>query len=319
MTSEALLSVKNLSVTVQGVPAVDGIGFEMAEAEVLGMVGESGSGKSLSAMAIMGLSKRQTVVEAESLQYRGRDLMRMTQAERAKWRGAEASMIFQDSRGALNPVRPVGHQIADVIARHDPARPTIIKARVLDILAEVRLSDPKAIFGAYPHELSGGQCQRIGIAAALASEPKLLIADEPTTGLDTITQAWIMGLIGELVRGRGMGLILITHDLALAAGHCDRIMVLHAGQVAEVAPVDQIFSAPKHPYTAGLVRSSPSLANDLDALQSLWGYPPDPSVMDLPKCRYAGRCDRRIAACDTPGPDLTVLNGAHILRCQNPL
>ena len=227
-------------------------------------------------------------------------------------------MIFQNPRTALNPIRKVGQQIADVLVRHGGAtRPDAPRAAV-EMLKRVRIPDPERRVEAYPFELSGGMCQRIMIAIALACRPALLIADEPTTGLDVTTQAVIMDLIGELAHESGMATIFITHDLALAAEYCDRIVVMHAGHVVEAAPARALFAHPRHPYSAKLLAATPGETVSLAELASIPGGLPDLRRPDLPACRYSGRCERRIDDCARPLPHRSV-GERHVVSCWNPL
>lgn len=322
MTGAPLLELCDLSVAFDArgarVLALDGVSLSLAEGETLGLVGESGSGKSVTALAIMGLLQHAARVTRGAIRLAGRDLLAMGTRERDRWRGAEAAMIFQDPRAALNPIRGVGQQIADVIARHDPGPPADIRRKVLAALRQARLADAEARLGALPADLSRGQCQRVGIAAALACAPRLLIADEPTTGLDVTTQAGLMDLLGAVAAEHRLATLLITHDLALAATRCDRIAVMHAGQVVEVAPVAALFNAPRHPYTKGLLRSMPARAHNLDDLAGIPGSLPDLARTDLPVCRFAERCPRRRSVCDAPDLALTEVAAGHALACRNP-
>jgi peptide/nickel transport system ATP-binding protein len=321
--SGKLLSVRDLSVgfhTRSGlVRALAGVTFDLAQGEMLGLVGESGSGKSVTAFALLGLLGLAARVTTGQALFGGRDLLRLGQGALDELRGREMSIVFQNPRAALNPIRPVGVQIADVIARHDPAAPAAIRERVLAALRQMRIPDPLRRARAYPHELSGGLCQRIGIAMALACAPRLLIADEPTTGLDVTTQAMVMDLFGEAVRQRGVGSVLITHDLALASEYCDRIVVMHAGQVVEDAPVAALFARPRHPYTGKLLRSVPSAVDSIDQLLPVEGRLPDLRRADLPPCRFAERCERRQPLCDAPGLGLQPCGPDHRVACRVPL
>jgi peptide/nickel transport system ATP-binding protein len=227
-------------------------------------------------------------------------------------------MIFQNPRTALNPIRKVGLQIADVLVRHGGATRTDAPRAAVEMLKRVRIPDPERRAEAYPFELSGGMCQRIMIAIALACRPALLIADEPTTGLDVTTQAVIMDLIGELAHDSGMATIFITHDLALAAEYCDRIVVMHAGHVVEAAPAHELFAHPRHPYSAKLLAATPGETVSLDELASIPGGLPDLRRPDLPACRYSGRCERRIGDCSKPLPHRS-LGERHVVSCWNPL
>jgi peptide/nickel transport system ATP-binding protein len=321
--SEALLSVRDLSVAFRTrggtLRAVEGVSFGVVKGEILGIVGESGSGKSVTALALLGLLDAAAHVTSGRVVFGGRDLLLLGQAALNGLRGAELSIVFQNPRAALNPIRAVGAQIADVIARHDPGPAAAIRARMLDALRQMRIADPEHRAAALPHELSGGLCQRIGIAMALACSPRLLIADEPTTGLDVTTQAAVMDLLRDTVRRRGMGAVLITHDLALASAYCDRIVVMHAGQVVEDAPVASLFARPRHPYTAALLGGMPSRAESIDALVPVPGSPPDLRRADLPPCRFSERCGRRQPLCATPGLRLGEQAPGHRVACRLPL
>ena len=317
-----LLSIRGLSVefdTRHGtVHALDRLSLDIAPGEIIGIIGESGSGKSVTAHAVMGILDRAARITGGEILFQGEDLLAMGRRARDGWRGRGASIIFQNPRAALNPIRAVGDQIADVVARHSSLSRRAIRARVLELLRHVRIPDPERRARAYPFQLSGGLCQRIGIAMALACAPRLLIADEPTTGLDVTTQAAIMALIRERAREAGTAVALITHDVALAAGNCDRLAIMHAGHVVEAAPTAEILARPRHPYTAGLLRSVPSLAGSLDQLQAIPGSMPDLRRPDLPPCRFAERCPRRLPRCDAPAPlVLTEIAPGHLVACRN--
>jgi len=248
----------------------------------------------------------------------GGNLLAMKERELQDMRGREFSMIFQNPRAALNPIRKVGHQIEDVLLEHVQAEPGNVKERAIDALRRVRIARPEERYHAYPFELSGGMCQRIMIAIALACRPALLIADEPTTGLDVTTQAVIMDLIGELGREAGMATIFITHDLALAAEYCDRIVVMHAGHIVEAAPGRDLFAHPRHPYSAKLLAAPPGEPVSLESLASIPGGLPDLRRSDLPACRYSDRCERRLDQCTQPLPQRAV-GERHVVACWNPL
>lgn len=317
-----LLSIRALSVefdTRHGtVHALDRLSLDIAPGEIIGIIGESGSGKSVTAHAVMGILDRAARITGGEVLFQGENLLEMGRRARDGWRGRGASIIFQNPRAALNPIRAVGDQIADVVARHSSLSRRAIRARVLELLRHVRIPDPERRARAYPFQLSGGLCQRIGIAMALACAPRLLIADEPTTGLDVTTQAAIMALIRERARDAGTAVALITHDVALAAGNCDRLAIMHAGHVVEVAPTAAILARPRHPYTAGLLRSVPSLAGSLDQLQAIPGSMPDLRRPDLPPCRFAERCPRRLPRCDAPAPlALAACGPGHFVACRN--
>ena len=237
--------------------------------------------------------------------------------EVARLRGRELSMIFQSPRTALNPIRKVGRQIEDVLRRHGPTPGADARGAAISALGRVRIPDPERRYEAYPFELSGGMCQRVMIAMALACDPSLLIADEPTTGLDVTTQAVVIDLIREIARERRMATILITHDLALAGEYCDRILVMHAGHIVEAASAASFPSGLKHPYTQKLFAATPAVAHSLDDLAAIPGALPDLRGA-LPFCRYRARCERSRADCDSaPIPNLS-LAPDHIVRCRHP-
>ncbi|EFH11250.1 dipeptide ABC transporter ATP-binding protein [Teichococcus cervicalis] len=263
MDSQAipLLEVQNLTVefatrrgTVRAVKRVD---LSIARGETLGVVGESGSGKSVTSYAVMRILDRAGRIAEGSIAFSGVALRDLSESEMQDIRGREISMIFQNPRAALNPIRPVGRQIADVLRRHGQATRTNARAKAIEALEQVRIARAAERYDAYPFELSGGMCQRVVIALALACRPRLLIADEPTTGLDVTTQKAVMDLVAELTRERGLSTLLITHDLGLAAAYCDRVAVMQQGEVVEQAAAEGIFRAPQHPYTRRLMRATP--------------------------------------------------------------
>jgi peptide/nickel transport system ATP-binding protein len=256
-----LLEVRDLTVeflTRRGiVTAVEKVNLTLAKGETLGIVGESGSGKSVTSYTVMRILDRAGRIAEGSITFSGLDVAHAPESAMRDLRGREMSMIFQNPRAALNPIRKVGHQIADVLLQHVQADRSNVKAKVIEILEQVRIARPQERYHAYPFELSGGMCQRIVIALALACRPQLMIADEPTTGLDVTTQKAVMDLVTELTRARGMSTILITHDLGLAAAYCDTVMVMEKGKVVETAPAERIFRDPQHPYTKKLMRATP--------------------------------------------------------------
>ena len=320
--SAPLLAVEDLTISFRTrsgvVRALDRVTFEVGAGEMVGLVGESGSGKSVTAFAMMGLLDAAARIESGRALFSGRDLLRLPRRELDELRGRDLSIVFQNPRAALNPIRAVGLQIADVILRHEGARRSEIAARVVAALRQVRVPDPERRARALPHELSGGMCQRVGIAMALACRPQLLIADEPTTGLDVTTQAVVMDLIRELTRARGTSGVLITHDLALAAEYCDRIVVMHAGQVVESAPTSALFGAPRHPYTQALIACMPATAGSIETLAPIAGGLPDLRRDDLPYCRFAARCARRAPICDSAALALEDCGEGHRLACRSP-
>ena len=261
MTALPLLDVRDLTVEFQTrrgiVRAVEHVDITVAKGETLGIVGESGSGKSVTSYAVMRILDRAGRIAEGSVMFTGIDVRAASEDEMRDLRGREISMIFQNPRAALNPIRKVGHQIEDVLRQHVQADSDDVTEKAIEVLDQVRIARPRERYHAYPFELSGGMCQRVVIALALACRPQLLIADEPTTGLDVTTQKTVMDLIVELTRERGMSTILITHDLGLAATYCDRVVVMEKGHVVETATSQAIFTAPVHPYTRKLMRATP--------------------------------------------------------------
>ncbi len=309
------------------VHALQGIDLQLHKGEIVGLVGESGSGKSVLSYALLGISDRAARVTGGSAVFGGLDLLQADERTLADLRGREISMIFQSPRTALNPIRPVGQQIQDVLRRHVPAGsgagPDLghsLQERAVQALREVAIADPERRTNAYPFEMSGGMCQRVMIALALACRPQLLIADEPTTGLDVTTQAAVMDLITELARERQMATLFITHDLALAADYCDRIVVMHAGHAVEMAPTQALFARPRHPYTTRLMSSTPHAGSTIGSLQPVPGNLPDLRRNDLPACRFAERCERADARCLQALPPLqTAAGGGHAVACWYPM
>lgn len=317
-----ILDIKGLSVefrTRSGVvKALENVSLNVYRGEMVGVVGESGSGKSVSALTAMGILDPAGAVTAGAITLGGLDILGAKESVLQETRGREVSMIFQSPRTALNPIRTVGKQIGDVLRRHGAANRQTVREMVIKALTAVRIPDPENRYDAYPFELSGGMCQRIMIAMALSCSPELLIADEPTTGLDVTTQAAIMDLIKDLARERNMATVLITHDMAMAADYCDRIVVMHAGHVVECAPTVELFSHPRHPYTAKLMKATPRGGGALDEIESIPGSLPDLRG-ELQPCRFAGRCERFEAACDA-GPLVPVeTSPGHVVNCRKPL
>lgn len=270
METKPFLDIKNLSVefrTRNGVVrAIENVNLELAKGEVLGIVGESGSGKSVTAYTVIGLLDGAGAPVAGSAVFDGITVTGATESALRDLRGREISMIFQNPRAALNPIRSVGKQIEDVLLRHGQAVRQTAKERAIEMLAKVKIVDPELRYHSYPFELSGGMCQRVMIAIALACDPRLLIADEPTTGLDVTTQKATMDLVHDLTRERNMAVVLITHDLGMAAKYCDRIVVMEQGHVVETAKVETLFSDPQHPYTKKLIAASPGPNSTLQDL-----------------------------------------------------
>jgi len=326
MSQPPLLDVKDFGLefrTRSGtVRALEGIDLQLHKGEIVGLVGESGSGKSVLSYALLGISDRAARITGGSALFGGMQLLGADENTLADLRGREISMIFQSPRTALNPIRPVGQQIEDVLRRHaaalGPDLGTSLKQRAVQALREVAIADPERRVHAYPFELSGGMCQRVMIALALACRPSLLIADEPTTGLDVTTQAAVMDLITGLARERQMATLFITHDLALAADYCDRIVVMHAGHAVESAPTRTLFKRPLHPYTGRLISSTPGELSTIASLAPVPGHLPDLKRDDLPACRFAERCERASERCRSERPRLDGAP-AHGVACWFPL
>lgn len=320
MNTVPLLDIQNLKVdfaTRDGtVHAIENVSFQLARGETMGLVGESGSGKSVSAYAVMRLLGVSARVSADRMVSGGMDLLSASDAEVAGMRGKHMTMIFQNARSALNPIRSIGEQIADVLRTHRAMPRREARKAAVDALAEVRIPDPERRYNAYPFELSGGMCQRVMIALAFASEPELLIADEPTTGLDVTTQAVIMDLIRLKSSQRRMSTILITHDLTLAAEYCDRFAVMHAGHIVEQGSTADIFDNAAHPYTELLMKATPHGASSLSDLTAIPGSLPD-LRLDLPPCRFVSRCPQSTPACAGALPR-TALDANHEVACHMP-
>ncbi len=317
----SLLNVNQLSVHFgdHNIPfkAVDGISYSIDNGEILGIVGESGSGKSVSSLAIMGLIDYPGRVSAASLSFDGVDLLSLTEKQKRKLVGAEVSMIFQDPMTSLNPCYTVGYQIMEALKAHQGGSKKQRRERTIELLKQVGIPAPESRLEVYPHQLSRGMSQRVMIAMAIACKPKLLIADEPTTALDVTIQAQIVDLLLSLQKQENMALVLITHDLALVAEAAHRIIVMYAGQVVEEGIADEIFKAPKHPYTQALLRSLPEFAEGKSHLDSLPGVVP--GKYDRPQgCLLNPRCPYATDHCRQVEPELRQLDSARV-KCHTPL
>ena len=299
-----------------GDATVEAVNLSVEKGEIVALVGESGSGKSLIAHTIAGILTPAARIEAASFSFGGLDLRDRRAAGWRDLRGREIGIVFQNRRAALNPVRKIGRQIADVIAEHRQLSGKALRGASIEALKLVRIPDAERRWHAYPGELSGGMCQRVMLAMAMAGNPALLIADEPTTGLDTTTQAAILELILAQARARRMACILITHDLALARQFAERVIVMHAGQIVEAGPTETLFAAPSHPYTRALLGATPAIAASVDDLAGIPGSFPNLAEA-LPACRFADRCDRALERCRAERPLLA--GGTHQTACWNPL
>ena len=298
------------------VKALNGVSFAMNQGDVLGIVGESGSGKSVTAYSVMGLTAYPGKLVGGTVWFNGHEIEKMKEKDFRKIRGNEVSIIFQDPMTSLNPVYTIGNQIVEVIRLHTDKNKADAWARAKELLELVGINEPEKRLKQYPHELSGGMRQRVMIAIALACEPKLLIADEPTTALDVTIQAQILELMEEIREKKNTGILMITHDLGVVAEMCSRVVVMYAGRIVEEAPVKELFSAPKHPYTQGLIASVPKLGSGVESLPSIPGSVPDLSVM--PKgCKFAPRCKYATDICREKEPELMTVEGIHKCRCHH--
>jgi peptide/nickel transport system ATP-binding protein len=314
-----LLSVENLSVRIAKAEPLSGLSLALDRGEILGLVGESGSGKSLTALAITGLLPLiGGRIATGSVLFDGTDLAPLPEARLRPYRGKRIALVTQNPMTALDPVQRIGDQVDVMATLHLGLDARRARARTVDLLTRLRIPEAATVCDAYPHQLSGGMKQRIVIAMALAAEPDLIVADEPTTALDVTVQAQIIHILGELVRERGVGFLLITHDMGVVAQVCDRVAVLYAGRLSETAPVGPLFAAPRHPYTAALIGCIP---RDGMAPGSLTGIPGMvPSVVNYPAgCRYHPRCPRALDLCRTVLPAAVQMPGGCALACHAPL
>ncbi len=312
-----LLEVDRLGVNFGGFKAVDGVSFAVDAGEVVGVVGESGSGKSVTALALMGLIEAPGQVCAERLAFNGRDLLAMPERERRRMLGRDIAMIFQDPMTSLNPCFTVAFQLIETLRIHEGGSKKALRARALQLLRDVEIPDAERRLDAYPHQLSGGMCQRVMVAMAIACNPRLLIADEPTTALDVTIQAQMLALLLRLQRERGMALVLITHDLGVVAEIAQRVLVMYAGQVVETAAVPRVFEAPRHPYTEALLSALPEHNIGARRLRSMGGMVP--GAFDRPAgCLLSPRCPYVQTRCRNEPPALFGEPGA-AARCFFPL
>lgn len=313
-----LLDVRDLSLDFEtdGGPAnvLDGVSFSLAEGEVFGLVGETGCGKTVTALTVLGLLPSNARIRGGQILLAGEDLLRKSEREMERIRGKRIAMVFQDPATSLNPVFPVGEQIARVIRTHEPLDEEAARARAVDLFQRVGLPDPEAVLRRYPHELSGGMQQRVMIAMALSCRPKVLIADEPTTAVDVTLQAQILDLLLDLKREFRLSVLLITHNLGIVAETCDRVGVMYAGIVAEVARTTDLFRQPLHPYAQALLRALPRGAARGQPLKSIPGMVP--SLRDPPGgCRYHPRCDFAMPLCAKRRPELLEHREGHQASC----
>ncbi|RXT81326.1 dipeptide ABC transporter ATP-binding protein DppD [Pseudomonas syringae] len=311
-----VLSVSDLTVRFAGAPAnvVDGVSFSVKRGKTLAIVGESGCGKSVTSMGLMGLLPSTARVGASDSLLIDEALLSMSEERLLDVRGNRMAMIFQEPMTSLNPVFTIGEQIAESVMRHQGVSDKAARQRALEMLEKVRVPDARQRLDAYPHELSGGMRQRAMIAMALANDPALIIADEPTTALDVTIQAQILSLIANLQTETGTAMILITHDLGVVAEVADEVMVMYAGRVVESGPVKTLFDDPQHPYTIGLMGSMPSIGPREGRLATINGRVPTPAEMPS-GCRFAGRCPFVIQQCRDERPPLLELSPGHFAAC----
>ena len=315
----ALLEVRNLRTwfdTERGLfKAVDGISFDVGAGRAVGLVGESGCGKSVTSLSLMGLVPQPPGrVSADALRFEGRDILGLSANERRLLRGGRMAMVFQEPMTSLNPVHTIGRQIVEAIRAHTDLSPEAARARAIEVLELVRIPSAAQRFDDFPHQMSGGMRQRVMIAMALACEPALLIADEPTTALDVTIQAQILELLRDLQQRLGMAILIITHDLGVIAELVDEVVVMYAGQVVEQAPVQALFDDPQHPYTIGLLGSIPRLDVVRERLSTIEGSVPSPANQPA-GCRFAPRCPFADARCHAEPPPLRSLGPQHLAAC----
>jgi dipeptide transport system ATP-binding protein len=317
----ALLEIENLSVefpTQGGVMrAVDGVSLKLDEGEVLGVVGESGSGKSVTMLAVMGLIPFPGRVKADKLTFNGRDLLTMSEAERRRLTGKDVAMIFQEPTTSLNPSFTIGFQLAETLRLHEGMDRKAARRRSIELLEQVGIPSAESRLSAFPHQLSGGMNQRVMIAMAIACNPKLLIADEPTTALDVTIQAQILDLLMNLQKERNMALVMITHNMGVVAETARRVMVMYAGQIMEERSATDLFASPQHPYTAALLAALPERSEGATRLATIPGVVP--GLYDRPKgCLFSPRCAYATEHSRNVRPELKPWAGGHI-RCHYPL
>ncbi|ONG47399.1 ABC transporter ATP-binding protein [Pseudoroseomonas deserti] len=315
----SLLEIRNLTTafgTESGqVTAIEDISFGIEPGEILGIVGESGSGKSVTALTVMGLLPRPPAkILSGSVMFDGQDLTKLSERQLQKIRGPGIAMIFQEPMTSLNPVFRIGEQIMETIRAHERLSPRALRDRAVQLLAKVGIPSPERRMDDYPHQLSGGQRQRVMIAIALACNPRLLIADEPTTALDVTIQAQILDLLMDLRDELGMAIMIITHNMGVVAETADRVLVMYAGRIVEQSPVERLFDAPLHPYTRGLLDCVPSLEHDRPRLVAIPGSLPEPARRPS-GCRFRPRCAHAAPACAETLPILAERAPAHAAAC----
>lgn len=320
MTNPNLLAIKNLNISFKTykavVKAVQGVNLTIREGETLGLVGESGCGKTVTASAILQLVPCPPgQIESGEILFEGQDILLKDARQMREIRGKSISMVFQDPMTSLNPVFTIGNQIKAVIQTHQRLNGSASMKKAAEMLSLVGLADPIKTLNKYPHELSGGMCQRVMIAMALSCEPKLLIADEPTTALDVTVQAQILKLMNELKKEMGTAILLITHDLGVIARMCETVAVMYAGRIVEAGSLDQVFKNPQHPYTQGLLASTPKIGEKREKLITIEGNVPDLANLP-PGCLFKSRCDQFKDRCGETIPGYLEVEPGHIVSCH---
>ena len=317
MNDQTLLAMRNLSIQAGNTPIIEAVSLDIRAGEMVGLVGESGSGKSVTALAIMRLLAEPPMkITGGSITFAGHEVTSLKDSEMQDLRGNEIAMIFQEPMTSLNPVFTIGQQIWEVVLLHSDLTSRQANALAAELLARVGIPSPKDALLRYPHQLSGGQRQRVMIAIALACEPKLLIADEPTTALDVTVQAQILDLIDGLRRETGMAVLLITHDLGVVSQHCDRVAVMYLGRIVETAPIAELISQPRHRYAEALMRTVPSNNDPGTRLPAIGGTVPQPANRPA-GCAFHPRCLAAIKKCATDIPQLS--GDDHRAACWNPV
>ncbi|MFD2444722.1 ABC transporter ATP-binding protein [Bacillus sp. CGMCC 1.16607] len=319
MAKTSLLEVKGLktyfNISKEKVAkAVDGVDFVINPGETVALVGESGSGKSITSLSIMQLVGKPGKINEGEIIFGGKDLVQFSDKQMAKVRGSEIAMVFQEPMTALNPVYTIGNQIVETLMRHKKLSKVEARTKAIDLLKIVGFPRAEETMKEYPHQLSGGMRQRAMIAIAISCDPKLLIADEPTTALDVTIQAQILDLMDEMKRKFNMAILLITHDLGVVAEYADRVMVMYGGQIVEEADIETLFLNPKHPYTTGLLDSLPSLDKEVDRLGAIKGMVPPAHSFPI-GCRFADRCPNVMSKCNESNPELFKVESDHKVRC----
>ncbi|MCF6326707.1 MAG: ABC transporter ATP-binding protein [Devosiaceae bacterium] len=321
-TDTPLFEIRDLSVvfdTPDGtVQVVDSVDLKVSAGRTLGLVGESGSGKSVTCLAALGLLAARGRVTSGQVMFNGRDLLKISEEEMAKLRGCEVAMVFQDPMVSLNPVKTIGWQISESLCLHQGLSQGGAKKRAIELLDMVGIPNSKNRYGEYPHQFSGGMSQRAMIAMAIACQPKLLIADEPTTALDVTIQAQILELLSDLKKELDMALILITHDLGVIAEAADDVAVMYAGRVVEEAPVLELFDAPLHQYTLGLLSSLPRIDRTVERLSAIEGAAPPPQEF-VTGCRFEARCGHCDDTCSGTRPPFTKISATRRVACMHPV